>query len=182
MKRAAWRLSLQEPPDKTAHTAASSAGKDVKEEALLIADAPEAAKVKGTPPPKNPELVRMVRDLSLMTLQNSASIRQLNAAVYSMGILPGKLKCIQASLKAGKAYSAAVKAAGKGHLMGSPHLHKGLAFLEGLQEDELIQQHATLQQELKNLAQAFNTCSVQSEAEGFLTLQACRSAQPREGG
>ena len=169
MKRAPWRLSLNEPTGKKIETSPGS-GKEVKAEAIVVAtdgDAPGSASSKGRG--KAPELTRMVRDLSLMTLQNSAAIRQLNAAVYDMGILPGKLGCIQKSVKAGQSYATAVKEAGKGHNLGSPHLHKGAAFLDGLLEEDEIKAHATLLSDLEHLVCALNGCETQTEAESFMS-------------
>ena len=80
----------------------------------------------------------------------------------------GSRTCITTSLAAGKNYSAQVKALGKGHGLGSPHLHKGVGFLEGLSEEPEILEQPLLIKDVKHLVDTLNSQS-QLQAETFLS-------------
>ena len=163
MKRAAWRLSLSElPVGKVSKADSSSAEAVVVEKEKVV---PAAA--KSASGGKN-EVGRAVQQLCKLTLQNSSILRQVTSVVFNNAILLGTRACIIASLAAGKHYSAQVKALGKGHGLGSPHLHKGVGFIEGLCEEPEIVEQPLLSRDIKTLSDTLNS-QTQSQAELFLS-------------
>ena len=99
-------------------------GKAAKSEVIVVPYGSEAG-------PSNPERTVanlgkknvdiVVKELCKRSLQNAASIRQINAALFNQAILPDSRQCISKSIAAGQSYNIQTKALGKGHGLGSPH-------------------------------------------------------------
>ena len=70
-----------------------------------------------------------------MRLQSHQTQRAMAATIWTTLLLPTKWQTIRAALAAAKQYDQTVKAAGKDHNMGPPHLHVALAFLEQVLEE-----------------------------------------------
>ena len=156
MKRAPWRLSLVEPKEKTPKADAS------------VSAAPAEASAKIVPSGGKREVERVVQHLCKLSLQNASGLRQVAAVVFTNAIVLGSRACIVASLAAGKSYSAQVKALGKGHGLGSPHLHKGVAFLDAMAEEPEVILNPLLLKDIKHLVDTLNS-QTQLQAEQFLS-------------
>ena len=72
----------------------------------------------------------MIQLLLKMCLQSHQTQHAMAATIWTTLLLPTKWQSTRAALAAAKQYDQTVKAAGKGHNMGPPHLHVALAFLE----------------------------------------------------
>ena len=81
-----------------------------------------------------------------LSLQSAQQVRQLAAACWSTFLIVSSASLVKACSAAGQAYNQAVKQKGKGHKLGSPHLHVLLALVEDTASDaktpaELQQNH-----------------------------------------
>ena len=162
MKRGPWRLSLLEPVVKASK---AEAGAGSPGEAIDVEAAPNT---KVVPAGGKKELERTVQHLCKLSLQSASNLRQVAAVVFTNAIVLATKTCIVTSLAAGKNYNAQVNAIGKGHGLGSPHLHKGLGFLEGMSEEPEVVNNPLLTKDLIHLVNTLNG-QTQLSAETFLS-------------
>ena len=110
----------------------STGTEDANSEKKMPAAA-EAAASKTKPRTKiaaTADLAEATSAIAKLTLQNTALIRELRGTVWTTFILPATHPAAAAGLVAGRNYDADVRAAGKQHTLGAPHLHVAAAFFD----------------------------------------------------
>ena len=73
--------------------------------------------------------------LAKLTLNNSQSLRSLAGCTLTTYLVPSDKAAVVSAQESSKTYDKAVREAGRGHLLGPPHLHVAGAFLEVVAAD-----------------------------------------------
>ncbi|CAK0805762.1 unnamed protein product, partial [Prorocentrum cordatum] len=97
------------------------------------------------------------RDQALrkLVLKNSQEIRDLMHQTGDFWLVPATSKPFAAGLEAGKEYGKAVRAAGKKHGLGSPHVHVAMATLRSLHDEIDGEQGSALEKSSKQVIREF---------------------------
>ena len=97
-------------------------------------DAGGGRRPQGRAPPRGSQhsLADCTVSLSKLSLRNSADIRKLKHMVEDFWQAPLAMRAVKAGMERGRHYGTEVRARGKGHGMGPPHIHVALYFLKEL--------------------------------------------------
>eukprot|EP00969_Alexandrium_andersonii_P253456 11202089-Alexandrium_andersonii.AAC.1 len=72
--------------------------------------------------------------MAKLTLQHSQMLRDVNAAVFKVVLIPSDSAVVKTVMKAGKAYHEEVQKRGKEHALGPPSTHMWLAAVRAVAE------------------------------------------------
>ena len=111
------------------------------------------------------QLAVSAAELALMT---ASTVRVHDAALLRTWMLPASTTYAEAGIHAGKEYHAAVKAAGRAHGLGSPHLHVWASLIMTAKNDSSLQQgekeaitaHANSVTDPKDLETQVTVCNI----------------------
>ena len=85
-------------------------------------------------------LVQAISCFGRLSLQSAQRVRELSAAVWSTFIVPLSCIIVKPIQEAGADYNSAVQRMGKGHSLGSPHLHLYMGMLESMADSTSLAQ------------------------------------------
>ena len=114
------------------------------------------------------QVKRLAVSAAELALMTASTVRVHDAALLRTWMLPASSTYAEAGIQAGKDYHAAVKAAGRAHGLGSPHIHVWASIImtakddNGLQqsEKETILTHASSVADPKDLETQVTVCNI----------------------